>query len=253
MSNVLGKLKTTKMIPANFPSISHLPGSKMINDEDKLIGQREGEWLTVRTKEPKDLVIVTEKIDGMNAGVYRKDDKLWAITRKGYDVRTNPCDWIKSFSNYVEDNAERFFQLLLDEERLCGEWMIHQHTLRYKIKGEPFIAFDLIRGNHRSRYTSFMSRVKDAGFEHTGLVHIGTAISVEYSMKLLGEGFHGVVGGEPEGVVYRYESHENGYWFSGKYVANQLLGKEDTFKANDQYAFNEIKSRYKKYFTFDIR
>ena len=43
---------------------------------------------TVKLRRPTDLVIITEKLDGMNSGVVKIDGKLYPINRKGYDTRT---------------------------------------------------------------------------------------------------------------------------------------------------------------------
>ena len=125
--------------------------------------------------------------------------------------------------------------------------MIKKHTLEYDISGDPFIAFDLILGNDRARYFEFLKRINAAGFEHTGLVHAGVSISTDDAMKLLGSGFHGVVGGKPEGVVYRYEADGIGYICSGKYVANPLVGNDEFFTAEDDMSFNNVNDRYIKY------
>ena len=59
-----------KVIPSNYPSISHLPGSKLRDKSDRTIGEQEATWLTVQTRHPDDLVVVTEKVDGCNVGAF---------------------------------------------------------------------------------------------------------------------------------------------------------------------------------------
>ena len=49
-----------KVIPSNYPSISHLPGSKLRDRSDRTIGEQEATWLTVQTRRPDDLVDVTD-------------------------------------------------------------------------------------------------------------------------------------------------------------------------------------------------
>lgn len=110
-----------KIINSNYPTIQHLPKSKMRDGDDKCLNQREVDWITVRTRLQSDVVIVTEKVDGCNVGVIKKDYKLYPIIRKGYDVRTNENDWIREFANFVKINAHRFDCLLKNGERICGE------------------------------------------------------------------------------------------------------------------------------------
>jgi len=232
-----------KVIPRAFASVQHLPGSKMINNEDKLLGAEQVKWLTVRRRVSRDIVIVTEKVDGMNGSVLRRGDLLHPLIRKGYDCRANPLPWINDFAHFVQVNSERFMAVLEDGERICGEWMIKTHTLSYKLSHEPFIAFDIIKGSERLPYLEFIMRVRKGSFVTAGLVHMGEAIAPEMALQLLGGGYHGVVG-EPEGLVYRYEDSKNRYICSGKYVSNPLMSNDELFCTNESY-FNKWK-KYKR-------
>jgi len=202
----------------------------MISDADKLLDQREQDWLTIKTRSINDVAIVTEKVDGCNVGVLRRGSELFPIVRKGYDVLSNPLDWIKEFHNFVNERRDRFLDLLNDGERVCGEWMVKTHTLRYRMKHEPFICFDLISDKYRDRYLNAKHRLEANGFVTAGLVHYGTAIPTDEAIQMLGNGFHGVIG-VPEGVVYRYEN-KDGFVFSGKYVSNPLVGNTEIFRQN---------------------
>lgn len=219
-----------KIIPSNYPRIQHIHGSKMIDAEDRLLNRREQDWLTVKTRTKTDIVIVTEKVDGCNVGVLRFGRKLIPILRKGYDVRTNSNEWIRAFYNFVQERRSRFLRLLNDGERVCGEWMIKTHTIRYRMRHEPFITFDLISDTHRDRYLNAKHRLEANGFTTAGLVHYGTAIPVGVALNMLGEGFHGAEVG-PEGIVYRYEG-DGGWLFNGKYVANPNVGNNELFRSN---------------------
>ena len=230
-----------KVIPKSFPTIQHLPGSKMIDAEDKLLGAEQVKWLTMRRRTTNDTVIITEKVDGMNASVLLQNGLLHPLIKKGYDCRANPLPWINDFAKYVERNAPRFLSVLKEGERLCGEWMIKTHTLSYKLPHEPFIAFDIIKGAERLPYLAFRERVSYGEFITAGLVHLGEAMPPDIALQLLGAGYHGVIGA-PEGVIYRYEDAMHRYICSGKYVSNPLLGNDELFRANENL-FN----RWKKY------
>lgn len=220
-----------KLIPSNYPTILHLPGSKFRDASDRTIGAQEVEWLTVKTRRPDDLVIVTEKVDGCNVGVLRRGNSLYPLIRKGYDVRTNQYEWIRDFAKFVDKNRLRFLHLLSNEERVCGEWMIKTHTIRYNMPHEPFVCFDIIAGNRRVRYSTLRERLENSSFVPAGLVHSGGAISTDRAIELLGSGFHGAIDA-PEGVVYRYESQEHGWLFSAKFVSNPLVGDQGLLDAN---------------------
>ena len=236
-----------KILPRGYSSISHLPGSKMIDDKDKLIGVQECGWLTVERRNFKDLVIITEKVDGMNASVYRIDNQLYPIIRAGYDVRTSDKNWIRAFGRFVSTNSDRFMSVLDNGERLCGEWMIKTHTLSYDLPHEPYVVFDIVgEKNKRLSYKDFRHRV-DGIFTPTGLLHIGEAIAPLLAIEILGKGYHGVVGDQPEGVVYKYEN-QDGYVCSGKFVSHPDVGNEKIFTYNiSNDIYNHVKSKYKQY------
>ena len=237
----LAQMQHGKIIPKSFATVQHLLGSKMIDSEDKLLGSEQIKWLTQRRRVNADMVIVTEKLDGMNAGVLRRGDFLHPLIKKGYDCRANPLPWINAFANFVEENDSRFLSVLNDGERICGKWMVKTHTLSYKLPHEPFVAFDIIRGSERMPYLTFKERASIGNFVTAGLVHMGEAILPEMALQLLSSGYHGVIG-EPEGVVYRYEDSHRRYICSGKYVSNPLLGNDELFRANENL-FN----KWKKY------
>jgi len=237
----LAQAQQGKVIPKSFATVQHLLGSKMIDAEDKLLGSEQIKWLTQRRRVSADMVIVTEKVDGMNAAVLRRGNLLHPLIKKGYDCRANPLPWINAFANFVEENDARFLSVLEDGERICGEWMVKTHTLSYKLPHEPFIAFDIIKDSERMPYLSFRERVASGNFIVAGLVHMGEAIPPNMALQLLQDGYHGVIG-EPEGVVYRYEDSQRRYICSGKYVSNPLLGNVELFHANENL-FN----RWKKY------
>lgn len=245
-------IEEAKIIPANYGSISHLPGSKMIDKEDKLLGKDSIKILTERRRDPRDLVIITEKLDGMNCGVFKKMEKLYPLMKKGYDVRCSKYSWIREFSTFVADHANQFSELLNENERICGEWLIKTHTISYNLPHEPFVAFDIIDHNHqRENYERFVIRTEAFGFTRAGLLHIGESMEPEIAMQLLKNGYHGAMEG-PEGVVYRYERWDkiegiNKFECLGKFVANPLVGKEENFLGNDLRFFNKVKRKYRKY------
>lgn len=249
--SLMGEVVEGKVIPRSYGEIAHLPGSKMIDKEDKLLGNQEIAYLTARRRDPKtDIVIITEKVDGCNVGVLKRNGKLYPIQKKGYDVRTNEYEWIRGFSYFVECNQNRFYTMLDEGERACGEWMIKSHTLSYDLPSEPFILFDIIKGEgkktKRANYFELIKRSREYKFTNPGLVHIGESMPPEYAISILGGGYHGCLD-IPEGVVYRYENLEKGFIFSGKFVNNQKLGKKEFFLGDDEYAYNKLKSKYSQY------
>ena len=254
--SLMGSIRPGKVIQKNFGSISHLPGSKMIDDVDRLLGEQEINWLIKRRRDPAtDIVIVTEKVDGMNAGVLKQNGLLYPLMRYGYDVRTSDISWIRGFGRFVQDNQYRFYELLKEGERICGEWMLKTHTLQYNLQHEPFVAFDLIdASNARESYSKFIDRIHRFDFTSPGLVHIGESIPPDMAIQIMGCGYHHVMDGCPEGVVYKYESSGK-FVCSGKFVSNPNVGNCELFNMNIDsnkinYTSRKRKDLYSQYMAY---
>lgn len=195
----------TKIIDRNYGSIPHLSTSKMSQQADKKIGEGQERILTEKARDWKDLIIVTEKIDGSNVGVVRKNGELIAIGRSGYTAESSPYSQHRYFDKWVKICKSKFLWLP-DGWRICGEWCILAHGTIYDISGEsPFVAFD-IYDEHNKRI-DFLTFIKFCYFYQipmVPLIHIGQPISIPNAIKLLGKGNYGNPE-KPEGVVYRCE------------------------------------------------
>lgn len=207
----------------NYGSIPHLQDSKLNQQADKKIHINQEKLLTKKPRDWKDLVIVTEKLDGSNVGICKKDGFIYPIGRSGYIAITSPHKQHKKFYEWVMQNYERFKALLKEGERICGEWLYQVHTLRYDLKHEPFVAFDFFLDKEtRMCYIPFIKKMAKFNITTAHLVHIGQPITTKRAMKLLGQGGHGCLE-VPEGLVYRIE-RDNKVDFLSKYVRP---GKED--------------------------
>lgn len=194
-----------KIIDRNYGSIPHLSDSKLTQQADKKIGQGQELILTKKTRDWKDLIIVTEKLDGTNVGVIRKGNELITLTRSGYDCLTSPYKQHILFDKWVREHIE-LFQWLPEGYRVCGEWLIQSHGTKYDITNEiPFRVFDIFDNkNKRLLYLHLLSLCVRFGLYCACLFHIGQPISIKNSIKLLGNGFFGNPE-KPEGFVYRCE------------------------------------------------
>ena len=212
-----------KVIPANYGSIPHLSTSKLTQQADKKIEMGQEEIITKKARDWRDLVIVTEKIDGSNVGIIRKDGILQAITRSGYDAITSPYEQHHLFSKWVGKNIQ-LFSWLPEGWRICGEWMLQSHGTKYDITGlPPFVAFDIFDSdNKRIPYLIFAATCFKYSIYMVKLLHIGQPISIKNAVKQLGNGFYGKPE-KPEGFVYRVERN-NEVDFMAKWVRED---KED--------------------------
>lgn len=194
-----------KVIRRNYGSIPHLSTSKLEQQADKKIEIGQENYLTKKARDWKDLIIVTEKIDGSNVGVVRKDGILQSISRAGYDVLTSPYKQHHMFSGWVGNNIS-MFSWLPENWRVCGEWCVKVHGTIYDLTNEsPFVAFDIFdENNKRLNYLQFYSYCVLYGIPQVPLLHIGQPISLKNAIKLLDKGHYGNPE-KPEGVVYRME------------------------------------------------
>jgi RNA ligase len=188
----------------NYGHIVHLSTSRMdANDHKSNDGQER--IATVQKRDKFDEVFVQEKLDGSNVGVARLGERLLPLVRSGYLAESSPYEQHWQFANWVYQHADRFYAVLEDGERLCGEWLMQAHGTRYALQHEAFVAFDLMRGQERTPFDEFLQRIEAGNFITPKLLHRGEAISVQAVLKLLGQyGFHGALD-TVEGAVWRVE------------------------------------------------
>lgn len=186
-----------------YGSIPHLPGSRL-GPGDHHCHEGQAKIATEKVRDKHDVVIVQEKLDGSNVSVARINGGLHVLTRSGYPAISSPYEQHHRFAHWAYDNIERFSDLLQDGERICGEWLAQAHGTHYNLPHEPFVAFDLMRGNYRYPYWKFEQAVTLYDFQTPNLVSYGPPISIKNAMALLGQGTHGAA--DPvEGLIYRIE------------------------------------------------
>lgn len=74
----------------NYGSIPHLHNSKL-GEGDYYIGEGQERILTLKARDKHDNVLGLKKYDGSNVGVAKFEDKIFALTRSGYEASTSPC------------------------------------------------------------------------------------------------------------------------------------------------------------------
>lgn len=192
----------------NYGSIGHLPNSRM-GSGDHHIHEGQAKIATEKLVKKNGMereVIVQEKLDGSNVGIARIGDRIFPLTRSGYVADTSPYYQHKAWHEWVMQQQDRWLSILEDGERLVGEWLMQAHSTKYDLKHEPFVAFDIMKGDVRLPYDDFIARVSKENIVTPHLVHRGEAISEEAVMKKLGKfGFHGALD-EVEGAVWRVET-----------------------------------------------
>ena len=222
-----------KVITRNYGSIPHLSTSKMGQKADKKISIGQELILTSKARDSKDLIIVTEKIDGSNVGVVKKNGVPLPVSRAGWHTDDSPYKQHHYFTKFVYDNIG-MFNWLPENWRICGEWCIQTCGTILDITDEcPFIAFDIFNDNNeRILFSDFNSLCVANGVVSVPVLHIGSPLSIDNAVALLGTGHYGKPE-NPEGCVWRCERN-------GKvdFLAKWVRGDKEDGKYMDLDMFN---------------
>lgn len=189
-----------------YGSIPHLPGSRL-GPGDHHCHDGQQTICTAKVRDRHDQIIVQEKYDGSCVGVARIDGAIVPLTRAGYLANSSPYEQHHLFWDWAHANCERFLEVLQDGERICGEWLAQAHGTRYEINClfEPFIAFDIMRGQERLTFADFVERIVIGKVPFCTPRVLGYGpMSIETAIALCEEGNPWRI--DPaEGVVYRVE------------------------------------------------
>lgn len=189
----------------NYGSIPHLSNSKLGENDYKIhIGQER--ILTEKVRDDKDTVIVLEKYDGSNVGVCKVNGKIHPITRSGYLATTSPYKQHHYFAKWVKEREVLFYNTLKEGERLCGEWLVQAHGIKYNIdKRPPVVFFDWYDADSKRKPYFDLTIVYWLPFAR--VLHYGKSIPTSNLIDKLNEGTVGIEAenNKPEGMVYRLE------------------------------------------------
>lgn len=218
-----------------YGSIPHLPGSRL-GPGDYHISEGQAKIATEKKRDRHDLIIVQEKLDGSNVCAAKINGEIHALTRAGYLAASSPFQQHQFFSLWVKENEKRFYQLLCEGERICGEWLALAHGTKYNLLHEPFVPFDILQGTQRVDYETYKTRVEEFDFVQPLLLSIGEPLSVPSMLDLIKESGHGAID-EVEGAVWRVERKGKVDFLAkfvrhdkqdGKYF-NEITGKGDVW------------------------
>ena len=251
------EVPSNKLIPSNFSSIKHLSGSRLIDDKDSYMS-KEGQKKFVEKKlNLLDNVIVTEKIDGMNAGLMRLNNEYYSLSRKGYDVRAKIFYEDKSinflfffWAYYCSEFVQNY--ILMEGERLVFENVMMIHSLQYDFKKlQPiFLLAVYDKDNKRKNYDETRDIASSYGVQLPPILSERLPLKPEEIMRYYDKSLVGCKG-LMEGLVYWYERYNNGiYSYDGlaKFVSNTRAGTSKEFPNR----FNQW-SEMKKYLEIKMR
>ena len=209
-------MKDKPMGRKNYGSIPHLPGSR-VGPGDHKCHEGQSRIATIKPRDKWDEIIVTEKLDGSNTGVFKDSNGIvYPLTRSGYHANTSPYEMHHKFASWVMQNWMLFSDLLLPGERIVGEWLLQAHGTRYALPHVPFVVFDLMREDKRTSYDELLGRVNNI-LPVPHLIHRGYSLSIDNALSMAGiYGYHGAL--DPiEGCVWRIQ-RKGTVDFLAKYV-----------------------------------
>lgn len=170
----------------------------------------------IKARDRHDRIIVTEKLDGSNVAVAKVGGSIIALSRAGYLANTSPYEQHHLFAHWVEENEDRFKQILCEGHRLNGEWLALAHGTKYDLLHEPFVAFDLMYADQRFAWDRTAELCRSVGIVTPRILHDGGPIHIEQVLPLLDESGHGAL--DPvEGAVWRVE-RQGKFDFIAKWV-----------------------------------
>ena len=190
----------------NYGSIPHISISKL-GEGDHYITKGEERILTEKKRDKHDIIFSYEKYDGSNVGIAKINDKIFAITRSGYEAKTSPYKQHHIFSDWVYSNVVLFYDMLKEGERITGEWLLQAHGLKYKIESEPVLFFDYFTPkNERILQTDLRQITGKYGLTMPRLLSEGEPKSVNELLPILNLKTKEFESEEnPEGIVFRVE------------------------------------------------
>lgn len=222
-------LQPEKLIPRNFGHIGHITGSKMIDSSDSLLSEEDQKKFICCKRDKNDIVIITEKIDGMNAGVVKKNGLLYPVNRKGYDtrlmgqVRAELRQLGEGWAIWVDDHYDLYDSILEEGERLVFEYAEFTHTLEYRFKCDPvFLLAKYDKNNRRLNYAALTELAQKHRIMQPPLLNIGVALPPSIVISQYPNGLIGVKDAI-EGIVYSYE-HNGEHESCAKFVSNPIMG-----------------------------
>ena len=236
----LGELREGKLIPCNFGKIKHLKGSRMVDSEEKMMDLEAQKKFTDCKRYPMDFVLVTEKIDGMNAGLLFENGNVFPINRKGYDVRSklvlddgNLNILFLSLALWVSwAKRKNYIQQLPNGFRQVFENTMMIHSLEYEFRSSPCYLLAMYDDKGKRILPNEVVNVGNASpiFSVPSTLCMGIAVEPEKIVRQFGKGVAGCKE-NMEGIVYSYLSCRKGgkmtFESSAKYVSNTKAGTHE--------------------------
>lgn len=211
-----------------YGSIPHLSTSRMGPAEHRISPGQE-RIVTIATRDKHDHITIQQKLDGSNCSVAKVNGEILALGRAGYLATTSSFEQHHFFAHWVRAREQIFEEMLIEGERIIGEWLAQAHGTRYDPTHpsfRPFVAFDVMRGTTRKLTDHVYDIVMRHGRGEIGLPQVVATVPLppDEAIKLCSPDSHGAI--DPiEGVVYRCE-RKGQVQFLAKWVRSDKIDGE---------------------------
>lgn len=120
-----------------YPRTPHLVGSRLQPGDDDL-EQVSLDELDGHT------VVVEEKLDGSNAGIWFTNDGELRLQSRGHVLRGGPSEWqFAPLKAWAARHRDELWSVLGDRYVCYGEWLFATHTIFYDHLPDYFVEFDV--------------------------------------------------------------------------------------------------------------
>jgi len=120
-----------------YPRTPHLAGSH-VHDDDRSVSPAETEKLLAEAT-----LIVAEKLDGSNVGVFFEDGEL-RMQSRGHVLGGHDHPSFDLFKRWGSVKRNMLWELLGEKYLMYGEWLYAVHTVKYTALPHYFMEFDIL-------------------------------------------------------------------------------------------------------------
>lgn len=265
------EFSSEKMINgSNFNRFKHLNGSRLIDSQDSYMNEDTQKMFIEKKRQNNDMIYVTEKIDGMNAGLLKYNGKFYPLNRKGYDVRSGLlyedgkinflffcwAYWCSEYILHQKSLSTNIFEVP-NGTRFVFENAILEHSLKYNFKyHEPVFLLAIYNGDKKLNTKDVNYLSKKYNLQRPPMLATHLAVRPEIITEQYGKGIAGCK--EPmEGIVYVYEVFDksNKEWkveSMAKYVSNPIAGTSGEYpnKFNDWFGMKKYLDMKRKVLSY---
>lgn len=175
-----------EIIKYKYPRTFHLPYSKGFTCDDKVL------------KDDKQFygkeIVITEKMDGENTTIYNNYYHARSIDSK----HKNYHSWILSY-------IKNFQYLILDDYRICGEYLYARHSIKYDNLKSYFLAFSVWNGNECLSWNETEKFCEQIGIFMVPVLYKGIynkSKTIEIAENIVKNGGEGIVVRNIESFIY---------------------------------------------------